>query len=289
MKTTTLWAFALSAGLLFPGFAFAGIDGSSGKITSAISSGSVDAIVAELERSENIPQRGAFDAVMKLVDHDSERVREAAGWWLGRRAMRQQLVALAEVRLNAQDPIAARNVLDALRGMRDSTNLDLVAGYLAHPLDEDSGVAAARTIGAFGSPRGLSALGTATASSLAGVRAQALRAVRELRAPIGQKVIADGTAFLTLLKDGNETVRREAALTLGFLGQRGLNPDPVSSGVNALIDALQNDASARVRKAAAWALGEIGNAAGRDALRAATKDADSQVRSIANAAVARLF
>jgi hypothetical protein len=68
-----------TAGLLAPNVAHAGIDGSTAKITSAISSGSVDAIVAELERAENIPTRGAFDAVLQLVDHDSERVREAAG------------------------------------------------------------------------------------------------------------------------------------------------------------------------------------------------------------------
>src|SRR4051812_15647033 len=100
MKTNTLWALVLSAGLLAPGLALAGVDGSSGKINSAISSGSVDAIVAELERAENIPQRGAVDAVLQLVDHSSERVREAAGWWLGRRGARQQLLQQAELRLN---------------------------------------------------------------------------------------------------------------------------------------------------------------------------------------------
>ena len=118
-----LYAAVLAAGLMLPGIGFAGVDGSTGKINSAITSGSVDAIIAELERAENIPTTGAVGSVLKLVDHQSDRVREAAGWWLGRRAARNQIVQLAEVRLNGQDPTAARNVLDVLRGMRDVTRL----------------------------------------------------------------------------------------------------------------------------------------------------------------------
>lgn len=289
MKTIYAATFSLLAsGFLAPGIASAGRDGSTGKITSAINSGSVDSIIAELERAENIPTGGALAAVLKLVDHDSARVREAAGWWLGRRGVRNKVIEMAELRLNAQDPIAARNVLDALRGMRDVATLDLVAGYVAHPLDEASGVAALRTVGAIGSPKGLPATQLAVGSTLAGVRAQGLRSVRELRAPVGERVVTNGTAFLGALKDADASVRREAAITLGFLAQRGLNPDPASSGVNALVDTLKTDASAVVRKAAAWALGEIGNAAGRDALRAAQNDADSSVRSIATAALGRL-
>jgi HEAT repeat protein len=202
--------------------------------------------------------------------------------------VRDKVIALAEVRLNAQDPTAARNVLDALRGMRDVNTLDLVGGYVAHPLDETSGMAALRTLGAIGSPRGLTILAPALTSTLAGVRAQSLRAVRELRANVGDKVITNGSAYIALLSDSDETVRREAAYTLAFLGQGGLNPDANSSGVNALINTVQTDSSAKVRKAAAWALGEIGNPAGRDALRKAASDSDAQVRSIAAGASARL-
>jgi HEAT repeat protein len=284
-----IYAALLAASLMtMPGLASAGIDGTTGKIQSAVNANSVDAIIAELERAENIPERGAFDTVVKLIDHDSERVREAAGWWLGRRGIRQKVIAMAELRLNAQDPTAARNVLDTLRGMRDGGTIDLIAGYVAHPLDEASGMSGLRALGAIGAPRSLAQLSPALANQMAGVRAQALRTVRELRAPVGQRVVTTGTAYIPLLSDASETVRREAALTLGYLGQMGLNPDPESSGVNALIGVVGSDASARVRKAAAWALGEIGNPAGRTALSAAMKDSDAMVRSVATAAGGRL-
>ncbi len=283
-----LFVAVLASGLMLPALSRAGVDGSTAKINSAISSGSVDAIVSELERAENIPTRGALPSVLRLVDHESDRVREAAGWWLGRRGVRVQVIKMAEQRLNAEDPVAARNVLDALRGMRDPATLDLVGGYMSRVLDEGSGVSALRTLGAIGSPKALAYITPAVSSNLAAVRAQGLRAVRELRAPIGQRVVTNGTAYLAALTDADENVRREAALTLGYLGQRGQNPDVVSSGVNALVGVVKSDASPKVRKAAAWALGEIGSPVGRDALRAATSDEDAQVRSIAKAAAGRL-
>jgi HEAT repeat protein len=283
-----IYAAILAAGLAMPGIASAGIDGTTGKIQSAVQANSVDAIVAELERAENIPERGAFDTVFGLIDHDSERVREAAGWWLGRRGVRIKVIAIAKARLTAQDPTAARNVLDTLRGMRDIQTLGMIGTYVANPLDEQSGIAGLRALGAIGAPEGLTMLNPALGNAMIGVRAQALRTVRELRAPVGQKVVTVGTAYLPMLNDADPTVRREAAITLGFLGQSGLNTDPVSSGVNALVSTVANDSSATVRKAAAWALGEIGNAAGRDALRKATNDTDANVRSVATAAAGRL-
>lgn len=291
-----LYAALLAAGLMFPGVSFAGIDGTSGKIQSAVQANSVDSIIAELERAENIPERGAYQTVVGLIDfdngnaHDSQRVREAAGWWMTRRALRNQVISMAQARLTAQDPIAARNILDVLRGMRDGSTLQMIGTYVAAPLDEQSGMAGLRAMAAIGSPRAIAMLTPALGSSMAGVRAEALRTVRDLRAPVGQRVVATGAAYIPLLSDGDENVRREAAITLGYLGQNGLNPDPSTSGVNALANTLQTDASAKVRKAAAWALGEIGSGlpAVTAALRAAMTDKDANVRSVANAAAGRV-
>jgi HEAT repeat protein len=288
MRNLKLCAVLMAAGLGLsaPRIASAGVGGSSDLIEAAASSGSVDAIVAELERAEYIPTSGAIPTVIKLIDSPSSRVREAAGWWLGRRAVRSQVIALAQLRLvGGQDPVAAGNVLDALRGMRDVTTLGLVMGYLAHPLDETSGVAGLQAVAAIGDPAGLTGIGSAIGSSLAGVRAEALRTVRGLRAPVGQQVITTGAAYIPLLKDSDATVRREAALTLGFLGQGGLNA--ASSGVTNLIAAL-TDSAVPVRRASAWALGEIGNSSASAALTTALNDSDASVRSIAKAALGRL-
>jgi HEAT repeat protein len=56
----------------------------------------------------------------------------------------------------------------------------------------------------------------------------------------------------------------------------------------ALEAVLASDADSAVRRNAAWALGRIGDAASRDALRAATTDASSLVRTTAKVAMGKL-
>ena len=61
--------------------------------------------------------------------------------------------------------------------------------------------------------------------------------------------------------------------------------------VAGLVKLVASDSSARVRKKAAWALGEIGapaSLAGPPLSRAAREDRDPLVRSLASAAQARL-
>jgi HEAT repeat protein len=78
-------------------------------------------------------------------------------------------------------------------------------------------------------------------------------------------------------------VRAEAATTLGMFHD--------ANATDALVTALQNDASPIVRKRAAWALGEIhaNNVVAGPALQAAVaNDASPFVRSLAAAALTRL-
>ncbi|HEX9101743.1 MAG TPA: HEAT repeat domain-containing protein, partial [Polyangia bacterium] len=201
--------------------AFAGFGSSSVAIKAAVQSGSVDAIVAELEKAEELPSNGAIDVVLPLVDHDSWRVRDAAGWWLTRRGVRTQVLADMTARLQGADPIAARNAGDVLAAMRDFSTVPALATYLAKPLDEDSGVAAARALGAIGHPTALAALQGALGSSLAGVRAQAAASLRDLRAPKGATVAASYAPLLPLVGDGDANVRRQAIMTIGFVGGAG--------------------------------------------------------------------
>lgn len=86
-------------------------------------------------------------------------------------------------------------------------------------------------------------------------------------------------ALLPLLRDPDIDVRREAARSLGRLG------DPAA--VPALLEALRDDNSF-VRRWAGGALGEIGDARARDALRAAAADPTVLVAQSAARALGRL-
>jgi HEAT repeat protein len=265
--------------VLLSSTAFAGRGGSTALIESAVASGSVDAIVAELERAEYLACLSCIAPVRALVDHPSPRVRDAAGWWLTKRGVRTEVIDDMKARLAAQDPIAARNAADVLAGMRELSSLAALGAYAGKPLDEDSGRAAVRAIGIIGHPAGLAALKTAMASTLPGVRAAAAAALRDLRAPVGQKVVSDASPLVPLFSDGDVSVRLQAAYTAGYLGDK--------AAVTPLAQ-LVADPVAQVRKAAAWALGEIGDASARASLTTAANDADALVRSVANAALGRL-
>lgn len=282
MRTATVFAFVLA--LSSP--AFAGFGSSSVAIKAAVQSGSVDAIVAELEKAEELPSQGAIAVVMPLVDHDSYRVRDAAGWWLTRRGVRTQVISNMTARLTGSDPVAARNAGDVLGSMRDFSTVQPLAAYLSKPLDEDSGVAVARALGNIGHPTAIPALTGALGSQLAGVRAQAAASLRDLRALRGTVVAATTAPLLPLLNDSDANVRFQAATTIGFIGQSG---GAASTAITALSSTATGDPSATVRKAAAWALGQLKDGSARGALQQAmANDADPLVRSIATAALANL-
>jgi HEAT repeat protein len=260
--------------------AWAGKGGSTTLIESAIASGSPDTIVAELERSEFLPTTSAIPVVLKLIDFDSYKVREAAGWWLTRRGARSEMMDMATSRLAGQDPVAARNAADVLSGMRDVSTLPALAKYLAAPLDEASGMAAANAIGQLGHPAGLKALQAALSSPLAGVRNQALVSIRDLRAVAGQSAVTTSSTFSAQFTDADTGVRTQAAYTAGHLHDR--------AAVTPLSQLVAGDTSPQVRKAAAWALGEIGDSSAGAALTAALNDSDALVRSVAKGALGRL-
>jgi HEAT repeat protein len=282
MRTVIVFASVLA--LSSP--AFAGFGSSSVAIKAAVQSGSVDAIVAELEKAEELPSRGAIDVVLPLVDHDSWRVRDAAGWWLTRRGVRTQVIANMTARLQGADPIAARNAGDVLAAMRDFSTVPALSAFLGKPLDEDSGIAVAKALGAIGHPTAVTALSSALGSPLAGVRAQSAASLREVRAPRGAKVAASTAVVLPLVGDADANVRRQAIMTIGFIAQSG---GDAAGAVTALSSAATGDPAATVRKAAAWALGELKDGTARAALQQVqANDTDGLVRSIASAALANL-
>ncbi len=290
MRRIALIAFLVSfAGLLGAGgIARAGHGGSTGAIEAAVSSGSADAIIAEVERAEELTCYSCYNPVHALIDNPSSRVRDVAGWWLSKRPERRTVLKEMIARLQtSQDPLATRNAADILTAMRDAATLPALIAYLAHPLDEDSGRSALRAIGAIGDPAAVSALTTALSSPLAGVRAQAAVALRQIRPPAGLKHAATVAMLTPLVTDADAQARMEAIQTLATLRDERAIPQ---------LALAIGDPSPQVRRAVVWALGEIGqyimdgsNATlAQNALVSALSDSDPFVRSLASGAKKQL-
>lgn len=277
----------VASAMLVPLCAWAGRGGSTGKIQNAINSGSPEAIVGAVERAEKLACLSCVAPILKLVDHESAKVRDVAGWWLGKRGVRGEVITSMTARFSGQDPVAARNAADVLAAMRDYTTLPQLTAYLSHPLDEASGVSTAKAIAAIGHPSSAPALQAAFQSALPQVRAAAVQAMRDLRAPQGQRAAVSAAQVVPMFADADASVRRQAAMTAGYIQD--------AASVSELTRLVTSDASAQVRKAAAWALGQIGGISGApgsgaaDALaQAASSDTDPLVRSVAHGALGRL-
>ena len=274
-----------AGGLLVPRTARAGHDGSPALIKSAIAANSVDAIQAELERSEYLVCGACSDLVLPLVDHLDYRVRKAAAWWIARRAINRQVYVSMLGRLSQPDSLLARNAADVLGELGYTGAIPALSAALSNPIySAEARAAMARALGSIGNPAATPALVGALGSADPAVKAGALAALRAVNG------FRQGDVATPLLADPDAQVRAEAALTLGAVlrtGKTGVAP----AGVDGLLGALANDPSANVRKKAAWSLGEMGApsalaAAGLQA--AASVDADPAVRSLAQIAIGKL-
>ncbi|HVR61959.1 MAG TPA: HEAT repeat domain-containing protein [Polyangia bacterium] len=262
------------------GPAQAGRGGSPELIGSAIAANSVDAIQAELERSEYLVCAACTDLVLPLVDHADYRVRRAAAWWLSRRSSGRTVFVGMLNRLSQPDSAKAANAADVLGEFGSAAAIPALSAALSNPIfDGNARAAMARALGSIGRPAGAAALVGALGASEPAVKVAALGALRELRTFNG----AGAVPAAALLGDADANVRSQAALTLGAAH--------APAGVAELLQVLGGDPSADVRKRAAWALGEMGAPAAQaaDGLgRAAQSDASPLVRSLAEVAIGKL-
>lgn len=269
--------FAVSLGALLPQVAEAGKGSSYQSIRNAISSNNRDTILAELERAEKLPCGPCIDLVVPLIDHDDVAVRDVAAWWLSKRAIRDSVRDQMFERLQGSDSIAARNAAEVLgRFMHPDALMPLELAIHDDSLSEEARAAAATAIATIGDFRGKAVLEAAITSESAAVREASARALRGIRGNV------DAVVVVELLDDEEESVVREAVLTVGALRE--------SSGVGALSDVVRdNTLSASVRRDAAWALGKIGDGAARDVLTSVERDDSSMlVRGAARAALQSL-
>lgn len=250
---------------------WAGRGGSAGQIRSAVASGSVGAIIAEIERSEALMCADCVDVMTKLLDHSRYEVREAAGWWFAKRPSIKKLMTEQMVNdLAGSDPVSVRNAADFLGSVRAVEQLGVLGVAYERGVSAEAKFAIVRAASAIGSRDGSSLVAKGLNDPDASVRALAAASWRDLRGQV------EATAVVTLLDDVDAAVRSQAAATIGGLRE--------GAGRAKLESLLGNDPDATVRRNAAWALGEIGSRESSAALEAATRDRSPLVRGVAKAA-----
>jgi HEAT repeat protein len=271
-------ASAAIAGLLaLAGPAEAGRGGSFAKIRSAAQHGSPDAIVAELERAENIPCSSECMAfVMGLLDHDSHYVRDGAAWWFARRpAQKAEVGERALALLATGTSLEVRNAADTLARVGHPRMVPEMATALGRDgVGEEARAALARAIGQIQHRSGSAALAAAMSDPSPLVRRAAIDAWPHILRQEGAAPVA------ALVSDPDLEVRRAAAAVVGRFRE--------ASARAALETRVVSDPDPAVRRNAAWALGRIGEAASRAALDQASSDSSSLVRMTARAALRQL-
>ena len=257
---------------LVAGTAHAGRGGSGARIRNAVQSTSVDAIIAEVERTERLVCGDCIDIVTDLLDHDRYEVREVAAWWFAKRpALAADMKARSVADLRDGDARVVRNAADFLGTLRHRDAVPALATAAARTdLTPEARQHVVRALGTIAHPSANTGLTAAMRDGDATVRFAALEGWLAVG---GQRGAAPAVA---LVGDGDATVRAKAAAVIGNLREAG--------GRAALEAAVVGDADPVVRRNAAWALGRIGDAGSRAALDAASNDASSLVRATAKAA-----
>jgi HEAT repeat protein len=256
--------------------AFAGKGGSASKINSAIKSGSVDAIIAEVERAESLACGDCVQLVTNLTEDSRYPVREVAAWWFAKRPAMAKMMADGFVQdLANGNSIAVRNAADFLGATATFTSLPALRSAITRSgLDAEAKLALVRAVMVMAHKDGNFVLLTAMGDADASVRAAAVAAWREVR---GQ---TSASPVVALLADSDATVRAEAATIVGAMTDL--------TGRQQLETLVATDKDPFVRRNAAWALGKLGQSASRDVLYAAQTDASGLVRMTAKAALAAL-
>ncbi len=268
--------FALATSFAGAGPAHAGRGGSATLIDQAVQSGSVDAIIAEVEKAEGLMCDECINTVTNLTEDSRYQVREVAGWWF---AKRPSLAAPLADQFNAElvsgNAIAVRNAADFLGSLRDYKALpNLQVAITRGGMTTEAKIAIVRAVGLLAHVRGNPTLLAAMADGDPTVRAAAVVAWRDV---LGQTSV---TAVMPLLGDSDPGVRAKTATLAGAYGE--------ASARLQLEQMLLHDSDSTVRRNAAWALAKLGSPDSRPALTLASSDTSSLVRGVAKAALASL-
>ena len=269
-------AFVATAFTVLP--AFAGRGASRAEVAGAIRNGGIDAIIATLEKAENMPATSDTVALVEgLLDHQDFRAREVAAWWFARRAAeKNRLTTSGLAALQGSDSVGVRNAADMLGTFRHPRVVSALAAASARTnVSADARMSAVRALGTIGHPAASPAIGAAMADTDAAVRKAAVIAWASIRRQSGAAPVT------ALLSDGDLSVRQVASRVAGQFAE--------ASARTQLESLLATDADAVIRRNAAFALGRIGDAGSRAALTtAAESDASGLVRGYARVALRRV-
>src|SRR4051812_33202145 len=163
------------------GTARAGHNGSPALLKSAITSGSPDAIEAELEHTEYLVCAACSDMVVPLVDHLDYGVRKAAAWWIARRGIAHEVYVSMLGRLSQPDSTAARNAADVLGEIGYPSAVPALAAALSNPIfSGEARAAMAKALGSINRATAVPALVGALGASEPAVKASSLVALRSI-------------------------------------------------------------------------------------------------------------
>jgi HEAT repeats len=275
-KQISMKIAAVAFVVLAPAAAFAGKGGSNAKLVAAVSSRSVGAIIAEVERTETLLCDECIQTMTNLTEDSRYEVREVAAWWFARRpALKDMLASQFVDDLPRGDTTKVRNAADFLGGSKTYAALpQLRTAIHRGDVGVEGRLALVRAAATIAHVGGNEVLTTAMSDGDASVRAAAVVAWRDiLNQQNAQPVVA-------LLADRDANVRAQAAGVVGGMLEQG--------GRVALEGLVVSDPDSSVRRNAAWALGQLGNAASRAVLVQASSDKSSLVRGVAKAALASL-
>lgn len=236
-----------------------------------------------LEHGEKVECLACIPAVSKLLYDDNARVREISAWWLRRRVFgvfgpgqvySQMVAAISDPSVPERRRAYAADALGEFLSAAGTRHVALAATSDSSPLVRRSAVRALQRLNTVG-PNGELALALSDADEQ--VRLAALHASTRVN------VFREIDQIVARLDDASSAVRTRALEALGALR--------AGDAVVAMIAKLapENEPAPSVRAAAAAALGEIGDPAARDAVRAAADaDPDRFVRDAARIAALRL-
>ncbi|MFT3700695.1 MAG: HEAT repeat domain-containing protein [Kofleriaceae bacterium] len=261
---------------LLAGTASAGKGGSATLIQQAVASGSQDAIIAEVERTEGLICAECVQSVQNLTADDRFAVREVAAWWFAKRpALAGKLALGFEKDLGTGDTIKVRNAADFLGSIKEYKALPQLRSAMNPALGSEAKLALVRAAGYMAHTGGNPILEAGMLDGDAAVRTASIDAWRDVIHQDGNINVIEAR-----LGDADSTVRAHAATVVG--AKHDMNARTT------LENLVVNDADPYVRRNAAYALGKLGSADSRAALTLASGDKSGLVKNVAKAALASL-